>query len=107
MKIGDRVEWTSQSASFRTTKRGEIVAVVPAETPPERCVPDGYRCGSPAGFGMSRDHESYLVKVDGKGRGLYWPRVKHLSMSNPGVLLPPQSGGKEEPVVQIPNKEET
>jgi hypothetical protein len=82
MQIGDRVEWTSQSASFRTTKHGEIVAVVPAETPPERCIPGGMRCGSPTGFGMHRDHESYLVKVDGKGFGLYWPRVKHLRLSN-------------------------
>lgn len=30
MQIGDRVEWTSQSSSYRTTKRGEIIAVVPA-----------------------------------------------------------------------------
>lgn len=84
MRVGDRVEWTSQSGSYRTTKRGEIVAVVPAETAPERCMPDGYHCGSPTGFGMRRSHESYLVKVDGKGRGLYWPRVKHLCMSNGG-----------------------
>ena len=94
MQIGDRVEWTSQSASYRTTKRGEIVAVVPAETPPEQCLPDGMRCGSPTGFGMRRDHESYLVKVDGKGRGLYWPRVKHLRLSNKVLTV---SGGPGEP----------
>jgi len=83
MKIGDRVEWTSQSGSYRRTKNGVILAVVPAQTPPDRCVPQGYRCGSPAGFGMRRDHESYLVKVEGKGRGLYWPRVRHLHLPNP------------------------
>jgi hypothetical protein len=84
MQIGDRVEWTSQSARFRTTKRGEIVAVIPPETPPGQCLPDGFRCGSPTGFGMRRNHESYLVKVDGKGRGLYWPRVRHLRLLNAG-----------------------
>ena len=93
MKVGDRVEWTSQSASYRTTKRGVIVAVVTAETPPEQCIPDGYRCGSPSGFGMRRDHDSYLVKVDGKGRGLYWPRVRHLRLSNASLDRPAASAG--------------
>ena len=91
MKVGDRVEWTSQSAGFRTPKRGVIVAVVPADVKPERCVPDGYRCGSPSGFGMMRGHESYLVKVDGKGRRLYWPRVRHLNTSNGALHRQPES----------------
>jgi len=82
MKPGDRVKWTSQSAGFTTTKRGVIVAIVPAGVMPEDCVPAGYRCHGPEGFGMARDHESYLVKVDGKGKGLYWPRVCHLHVSN-------------------------
>ena len=100
MKVGDRVEWTSQSASYRTTKRGVIVAVVTAETPPEQCIPDGYRCGSPSGFGMRRDHDSYLVKVDGKGRGLYWPRVRHLRLSNPtGLRCAGLDAHKQDPVV--------
>ena len=85
MKIGDRVEWTSQSAGCKTTKRGLIVETVPAGTPPETCVPDGFRCGSPSGFGIRRNHESYLIKVDGKGRGLYWPRVAHLRLHVTGA----------------------
>jgi hypothetical protein len=77
MNIGDRVFWQSQSAGHRTTKQGVILAIVPANVSPRYHRPDGYR-EPPNGFGMSRDHESYLIKVDGKGRTLYWPRVKYL-----------------------------
>jgi hypothetical protein len=72
--LGDKVRWSSR----KTEKVGSVVAVVPANTDASACLPDGFSCGSSSGFGMSRNHESYLVKVDGKGRGLYWPRVKHL-----------------------------
>ena len=78
MKIGDRVQWTSQSKGSRTAKVGRIVAVVPPKMSPSKFVPEGFRAGSPLGFGVPRGHETYLVKVDGKGRGLYWPRVKYL-----------------------------
>jgi len=84
MKQGDRVQWTSQSAGVTTTKRGVIVAVIPPGMEPEMYMTAEYHCGSPDGFGMRRYHESYLVKVDGKGNGLYWPRVCHLHVSNAG-----------------------
>ena len=80
MKIGDRVEWKSQSGSFTTVKRGSIVAIVPIGIRPDDCLPAGFRCNSKAGYGMYRGHESYLIQVDGKGRSLYWPRVKHLHL---------------------------
>ncbi len=72
MKIGDQVEWTSQAGGYTRTKRGEIVAVVPANTMPEM------RKVSRYGGGMARGHESYLVKVPGKGT--YWPRVPALRL---------------------------
>lgn len=80
MKIGDRVEWESQSSSFTTVKRGSIVAIVPVGAQADKCLPAGFRCNSTSGYGLSRDHESYLIQVDGKGRSLYWPRVKYLRL---------------------------
>jgi len=74
----DRVEWTSQSQSHTTTKRGTVVAVVPAGSNPTRLIPAGKRCNSKAGFGMSRNEKSYLVAVDGKGNQVYWPRACQL-----------------------------
>lgn len=77
-KVGQRVTWTSQSASFKKVKHGEIVAIVPPGICPHDCIPEGFKCGSSSGFGLPRKHESYLVKVDGKGRRVYWPLVKYL-----------------------------
>lgn len=76
--IGDRVTWTSQSASYRTTKRGAIVAIVPAFEDAHDYIPVEFRCNSSDGFGSRRKHASYLIRVDGKGRKLYWPRIIHL-----------------------------
>ena len=73
-KIGDVVEWTSQSAGSVATKIGTVEGVVWAGQRPERTS----RNPSP---GAPRDHASYLVRV--KGRGLYWPRVAHLRMFRP------------------------
>lgn len=68
-KIGDRVEWTSQSAGCTRTKAGVVECVLdPREEPGPMS-----KNRNP---GMVRDHVSYLVRV--KGRGLYWPRVKAL-----------------------------
>lgn len=75
-KVGDRVEWTSQSAGCTRTKAGTVETVVPAGciVPKLSCNPNPGAC---------RDHESYLVRV--KGRGLYWPRVKALRPAAPEV----------------------
>lgn len=88
MKVGDRVTWESQSGSFKTTKTGMIVAVVPPKMGPSRFIPEGYACNSKDGFGICRDHETYLVKVDGKGRKLYWPRVQWLkAVTESGIAM--------------------
>lgn len=81
MKIGTRVTWKSQSQAFIKKKVGVIIAVVPAGKSPHDYIPQGYRCNSSDGFGLSRNHESYLVKVDGKGKRLYWPRVSYLKLT--------------------------
>jgi len=78
MRIGDRVKWVSQSQGFCTEKKGTIIAVVPSNKNPHEFIPVGFSCSSSSGFGGSRDHESYLILVVGKGRRLYWPKVRDL-----------------------------
>lgn len=78
MKVGETVGWVSQSGGFKTKKVGTIMVVVPANVNPAKMIPEGYGCNSKSGYGIARDHESYLVKVVGKGRKLYWPMVKNL-----------------------------
>lgn len=78
-KVGDKVEWVSQSAGFTTRKQGEVVAIVPAGRSPglgflERFNLQKYRCMFD---GLFRDHESYLILVKTK---LYWPRVRYLNL---------------------------
>lgn len=51
--VGDRVEWTTSN----TRKIGEIVAVVP-----EGMLPVEVGFPKAGGGGMSRGHESYVVK---------------------------------------------
>lgn len=74
-KLGDNVKWVSQSAGRETVKKGKIVAVVPPDARPEEYIPDGMRRNSTTGYGRSRSHVTYLVKVHGKGSMVYWPRV--------------------------------
>ena len=77
--LGDTVEWESQSGGYYgKVKRGVIVQVVKAGEVPD---PGTMRVLG-AGFGMSRKHESYLVKV---GNVAYWPRVKHLRVVSPNA----------------------
>jgi hypothetical protein len=73
--IGDKVRWLSQSAGKETVKKGVIVAEVPPDARPEDYIPDGMRKNSTNGYGRSRPHTTYLVKVSGKGSMVYWPRV--------------------------------
>lgn len=66
--IGQSVTWTSSNLE----KTGEIVAVVPAgERPSTGLTPKVKDPGAP------RDHDSYIVKSNGKH---YWPRVSLLSI---------------------------
>jgi len=72
--LGAMVKWTSQAGGCTVDKVGEVLEVVPAGSYPdrERFLP----LYKKSGIGLKRDHESYVVRV--KGRGLYWPRVSHL-----------------------------
>jgi len=74
MNIGDLVQWNSQSHGSVTNKQGPIIAIVPPGMAPE--IPEGYRASGI--FGMSRNHQSYLVGV---GTVAYWPRVTHLKLN--------------------------
>jgi len=73
-RIGDVVEWTSQSSGSSLTKRGIVTEVIVPGTRPDRIrFPGLYR--STALIGMPRNHESYVVLVGSKP---YWPRVSQL-----------------------------
>jgi len=74
-KVGDKVRWVSQSAGRQTVKIGVVVAEVPPEARPESYIPEGMRRNSTNGYGRSRPHTTYLIKVKNKGSMVYWPRV--------------------------------
>lgn len=70
-KLGDCVYWESQAGGFTKKKIGVVDQVVPIGKIPNA---KAYRILG-TGFGMSRNHESYAVKVVNV---LYWPRVSAL-----------------------------
>ena len=73
-KIGDQVEWTSQSQGYTKTKRGVVAQVVPAEQRPDKTrFPQLFRG---IGCGYGRNHESYVVLV---GKRPYWPVASRLT----------------------------
>lgn len=88
-KVGDIVQWASQSHGTIKVKVGKIVVVVPEKEWGERNVPVGFSM-RPSGF--SRNHESYLVQV-GTSTVLSWPLVKHLSIFDGKEIV-----GKQEAV---------
>jgi hypothetical protein len=77
---GDMVRWTSSSQGYTKEKLSVIVHVVAAG----EGVPSYFKRGAKAHPGLPRDHESYIVKV--KGKGHYWPRVSLLQKAE-GWLL--------------------
>lgn len=85
-RVGDKVEWKSQSAGRMKLKRGEVRLIVPCGILPAnmRLLDDArylFHCGSLFYTIAPRDHESYIVVVDSEGGGkstMYWPRVRHL-----------------------------
>ncbi len=81
--IGDTVRWSSQAGGVRKEKVGEVVAVVAAKSLPNR--EQFLSLYKGAGIGISRDHESYVVRVrTGKTATKdYWPRVNSLSAVYP------------------------
>jgi len=82
MKIGDRVRWISSN----TYKQGVIEAVVPA-----RRLPSDVGFPKAGGGGLSRDHETYIVRgrkltntgVEYGPRAVYWPRLSLLELQEP------------------------
>ena len=81
--IGDTVRWSSQAGGVRKEKVGEVVAVVAAKLLPNR--EQFLSLYKGAGIGISRDHESYVVRVrTGKTATKdYWPRANSLSAVYP------------------------
>jgi hypothetical protein len=71
--LGDGVAWGSQAGSYYRWKEGVIVAVVPAGSLPGDVMPVSRKIAQTV---MPRNHESYVVRV--RGRGLFWPRVSQL-----------------------------
>lgn len=70
-KMGARVYWVSQAGGSSIPKQGEVIGVVRAGQRPGR--EDFPSLWKNPGPGLPRDHESYVVRVT--GRGIYWPRV--------------------------------
>jgi len=77
MKVGDRVQWTSQSQGYEKEKVGVIVEIVPAG---KRIVDAKYRNELRIDIGSYRNHKSFIVRVTGPqgGTKYYWPLVKNL-----------------------------
>ena len=96
MEIGDEVTWGSQAGGYTKEKMGIIVAIVPAGVGVVDAYPEIRTGGSAWGGGISRNHQSYVVKV---GKKLYWPLVNHLQRTNRGQEL-----RTEQPVNPQPEK---
>lgn len=64
-RVGDRVRWKSQASGRRKDKIGEVVVIVPPNARP----PNKF------GYQVPRDHEWYIVRVNGR---LYHPRAASL-----------------------------
>lgn len=73
-KVGDRVRWTSQAGGYTRAKVGVV----------ERIVPPKGQAGLKVTQFCQRDHESYIVRVN--GRGLYWPLVSKLELDAPNEM---------------------
>ena len=78
MKVGDTVEWTSQSAGTTKVKRGAVVSVIPIigvvkpGKHPWRLLPSEFGWAYTLSPGTRRD-VSYIVDVPGVGP--HWPRA--------------------------------
>jgi len=77
--VGDYVQWYSQAGGRGKHKIGRVLAVIPAGQHVLDYLPAGLSIKY--GYGMPRNHESYLVQV-GMGIRLYWPRVSQLDIYN-------------------------
>ncbi len=84
--VGNRVTWSSQAGGYVRRKTGYIIENVPPYQSPIQRI---------RGQGKPRDHESYIVRVDGKTEKahpkFYWPVVSVLKRAK-------SSGGLESPI---------
>lgn len=80
-RLRDTVTWDSQSGGFKKQKLGKIIIVVPANEDLHDYLPTDYLPIGSDGFGLPRNHETYLVQIDNSKR-LYWPRASALSKIN-------------------------
>jgi hypothetical protein len=94
-KIGECVTWTSQSAGVEIAKVGTVKEIVPAGSRPI----GRSKFNAPGG---PRDHESYIVRV--RGRGLYWPRVAGLRPF-PSPRAAAASATTSEPIPATPTED--
>jgi hypothetical protein len=74
-KKGSEVEWTSQAAGIRKTKRGVVLAVLPPMAEPNLVLKELGIRGRIVNPGWPRGDTSYLVRAGGR---LYWPRASLL-----------------------------
>lgn len=81
VEVGDFVEWTSQSGGTRKTKRGIVIAVIPAKRPVFPHLPSGLpKSRIKVGSEFSK-FDRALVEVPrktGRGSDYYAPRIKWL-----------------------------
>lgn len=90
LRVGDRVEWTSQAGGHSKVKVGKVAAVVPAGQDPSAvwmalaALPGTRHHVVRLGGAGARGHESYLVTVDGPSATssprIYCPRVSALTL---------------------------
>jgi len=81
--LGDEVTWQAKGSDYVRTRRGKVVAIIPAGHP--AVIPEGYKM-APGSFGggNSRDHESYVVAVDVDA---FWPKVSDIKKVNKTLEL--------------------
>jgi hypothetical protein len=78
-KLGDEVKWTSQAQGYTREKRGPVVQVL---APGEKPDPERFPALNAKTYGnLGRNHESYVVHVEGHGN--YWPLVSKLELVEP------------------------
>lgn len=76
-ELGDRVAWSSPVGGPDRRMTGHVVAIVQAgELPPKGDFPSLHAKPGP---GKPRDHVSYVVAA--KGRGIFWPVAKALTLA--------------------------
>jgi hypothetical protein len=105
-KVGDEVQWTSQSQGYARPKKGIVAEVIaPGQRPDRDLYPSLYKG---AGCGLSRKSVSYVInvtRINGRVPKYYWPRanlLRELRVCNVTRPLPslPQPVTRDQAVEQ-------